>query len=79
MEMAFFEMLFSQDCRLESPGRSILWLGWLLLCRPKSVWKVAMGGLFEASTAFKKALSQASTGLLYLPICRAADCYDFRY
>ena len=58
MEMAFCEILFSQDCRLESPGRSMFWLGWLLLCRPMSVWKVASGDPFEAVAAIKKALSQ---------------------
>jgi hypothetical protein len=35
MGMAIFEMLFNQDCRLESTCVSIVWLGWLLLGRPK--------------------------------------------
>jgi hypothetical protein len=48
MEIAFFGMLFSQDCRLDSPDRSIFWLGWLLLCSPKSLSKIANGDLLEA-------------------------------
>jgi hypothetical protein len=35
MEMEVFEILFSQDRRLESTCVSIKWLGWLLLCKPK--------------------------------------------
>jgi hypothetical protein len=69
MEMAFFGILFSQDCRLDSPGRSIFWLGWLLLCSPKSVSKIANGDLLEACATTRKALSQRQLSDYILNLC----------
>jgi hypothetical protein len=37
MGMALCGMLFSQDCRLESPDGITFWLGQLLLNPPKNV------------------------------------------